>query len=109
MLCTIKDGTTLQAEVVRPMRFNAKVARQSETTLGVKMQYTSTSSGIFIKAMSPGCIEQYNSSAPEEYKVKVGDYIVDLNGLGGNGRKMATVMKDLTCSEMDFSILRLSV
>jgi len=108
MLSAMQEGTTLQAEVVRPFRFNAKVAKQPESSVGMRINYTSTSAGVSIKSLAAtGCIEGYNDVASEESKVKAGDLIVDLNGIGGKGIKMAAVMKDAACQELDFSLVRL--
>merc|ERR1719220_3137472 len=96
MLSVMGEEMALEAEIVRPLRFNAKVPRQSELSIGIKMVYTSTTAGISIKSLAAGCVDSYNGSASDESKVRAGDFIVDLNGVGASGKKMAAVMKNAT-------------
>jgi len=95
MIKALQQGGMVNMQVRRPERFTLEGISKGDGAWGLDLTYHSRSSSIVVKQVfRSGAIAAWNETAPDEYNVKPGDYILEVNGLAGNPQDLHALIRN---------------
>lgn len=92
-----------QRSVAELSEFLVSIDMRRHTVLGLDVDWTSGKL-LYIKALLPGAIEEWNRANPPDRAVHPGDTVVAVNGYAGDARGMAGLCKELCSAQSQLQL-----
>lgn len=92
-----------QRSVAELSEFLVSIDMRRHTVLGLDVDWTSGKL-LYIKALQPGAIEEWNRVNPPDRAVHPGDTVVAVNGYAGDARGMAGLCKELCSAQSQLQL-----
>lgn len=94
---TVSDG----APRTPPYEFRVKVEKAPGHILGVELDLLDGVHG-HVACVKPGLVENYNSTAADDDRVKTNDFLMSVNGAAGDVQKLLRMIKSQNSVDMLF-------
>jgi len=105
LLKALQNSGEMRLSIRRPFEFTVAKLDKKGGPLGLDLSYHPRGTCASVRQIFPeGAVPIYNNTAPTEKQVKVGDYIVSVNGKAGSAKDMVQFFGET--SIVDFVIAR---
>lgn len=103
MVGALKQSETLKVRVARPTQLVVSIDKSSKP-LGLEVEQEETCSSLFVKSVQAGAAQEYNRGVKLAHRVQSGDFIIEVNGVGGVASELREAI--LAAERVELRLLR---